>query len=566
VQVSDVMTSEVVTVGPETSVEDAAELMVAGGFAALPVVDGRGRVVGIVAGADVRHDRLPDDPLRHVRRTGPGGATAPPTLVGAVMRRAVRSVEPTADLADVARLVVDNALRSVPVVHDQTMVGILSRGDVLRALVQSDESIRSDVAERVEHCTGEVGAPRPLALPVGGIVAVRVPPMLPHGRRASATATSPGALLTPARTDRMTGALHPTTTEPLRWAPPRPTPAGLVRQVRDVVADAPRFLTAPVLRSWHLRWGASPAEVTGPMPGDDLFPRAQYRCTRAITIAASPEEVWPWLVQVGCLRAGWYADDLLDNVAHPSARQIVPQLQDLQVGRWLPMAPTPSASSAFVVDSVEAPRWMLWRTPSSSWAWRLVPLPDGRTRLITRLHAVYDWRRASTALWMPLMELGDFPMMRRMLRGIRERAEAEHRRLVPPPVDAGRLALIRGVHTAAWFSIESCVAYLLWSGAVGRSDRRAAAAAAVVAGECLVFTADGFRCPMTGLAEAAGARSGSVTDIYLPTRLAENLPAIHLPLLALIGWLHWRTVRRRSGVGPLRWTPRARAPRPRTGS
>jgi hypothetical protein len=337
----------------------------------------------------------------------------------------------------------------------------------------------------------------------------------------------------------------PTTREPLRWAPPPPTPTDLARQVRDVAADLPRFLTAPLLRGWHRTWGATPAEVTDGMPGDDLFPRAQYRSTRAITIAATPEEVWPWLVQIGCLRAGWYADDLLDDQAHPSARQIVPELQDLEVGRRLPMTPAPSETTTFVVDSFEAPRWMLWRTPSSSWAWRLVPLPHGRTRLVTRLHTVYDWRRPGTALTVLLMEFGDFPMMRRMLRGLRERAEAEHRRRVPPPVDAGRLALIRGVHTAAWFSIESCVAYLLWSGATGRSDRRAGLAAAVVAGECLIFAADGFRCPMTGLAERAGASSGSVTDIYLPTWFAKNLPAIHLPLLALIGWLHGRTLRRR---------------------
>jgi hypothetical protein len=316
--------------------------------------------------------------------------------------------------------------------------------------------------------------------------------------------------------------------------------------VRDVAADLPRFLTAPLLRGWHLHWGATPAEVTDGMPGDDLFPRAQYRCTRAITIAAAPDEVWPWLVQVGCLRAGWYADDLLDDLAYPSARQIVPHLQDLQVGLWLPMAPAPSAATTFVVDSFQMPRWMLWRTPSSSWAWRLVPLPDGRTRLITRLHTVYEWRRPGAALTVLLMEFGDFPMMRRMLRGIRERAQTEHRRRVPPPVDARRLALIRGVHTAAWFSIESCVAYLLWSGATGRSDRRAAGAAAVVAGECLIFVADGFRCPLTGLAEAAGATSGSVTDIYLPNWFAKNLPAIHVPLLVLIGWLHGRTLRRRS--------------------
>jgi hypothetical protein len=135
--------------------------------------------------------------------------------------------------------------------------------------------------------------------------------------------------------------------------------------------------------------------------------------------------------------------------------------------------------------------------------------------------------------------------VRRMLRGIRERAEAEHRRRMPPAVHARRLAAIKAVHTAAWASIEFCVGYLLWSGARGRSDRRAAAAASVVAGECLVFAADGFRCPLTGLAERAGATSGSVTDIYLPRWFAANLPVIHLPLLVLIGWLHRRALHRR---------------------
>jgi hypothetical protein len=115
----------------------------------------------------------------------------------------------------------------------------------------------------------------------------------------------------------------------------------------------------------------------------------------------------------------------------------------------------------------------------------------------------------------------------------------------PPPVNSRQLVLIRVAHTAAWLAIESCVGYLLWSGATGRSDRRAAAATVVVAGECLVFAANGFRCPLTRLAEAAGAASRSVTDIYLPTWLARNLPAIHVPLLLLIGWLYGRTLRRR---------------------
>jgi len=255
------------------------------------------------------------------------------------------------------------------------------------------------------------------------------------------------------RTEPTSGRNAAASTEPRPWTPPQPTGADLVRQVRDVVADLPRFLSAPLLRPWHRTWGASHAEVAGAMPGDDLLPTAQYRCTRAITIAASPEEVWPWLVQVGCLRAGWYADDLLDNLAHPSARSIAPQLQDLDVGRWLPMSPTPRTATAFTVDSFERPHWMLWRTPTSTWSWRLIPLRHERTRLLTRLHTRYDWRHPATAaLAVLLMEVGDWPMMRRMLLGIRARAEAEHHPDPPPPGDRrpllglrrrpGRLALM----------------------------------------------------------------------------------------------------------------------------
>jgi hypothetical protein len=208
-----------------------------------------------------------------------------------------------------------------------------------------------------------------------------------------------------------------------QWSPPR-IGAGLAGQLRDVVDDLPRFLAAPLQRRWRQTWGATPAEVAAEMPGDHLLPRAQYRCTRAITIGAKPEEVWPWLVQVGILRAGWYADDLLDNFARPSVRRIVPELQDLHVGQWLAMVPRPSQRTAFVVDSFEEPSWLLWRSPNRTWAWRLIRLGDERTRLITRLYTVYEWRRPLALGTVLLMELGDYPMMRRMLLGIRERVEA----------------------------------------------------------------------------------------------------------------------------------------------
>lgn len=96
----------------------------------------------------------------------------------------------------------------------------------------------------------------------------------------------------------------------------------------------------------------------------------------------------------------------------------------------------------------------------------------------------------------------------------------------------------------AWFSIESCMVYLLYAGFAKRSDRRAALAAAVVGGESLIFAANGFRCPLTDVAESLGADDGSVTDIFLPRWFARSLPAIHVPLILLVVYLHGRNLRR----------------------
>jgi hypothetical protein len=212
-----------------------------------------------------------------------------------------------------------------------------------------------------------------------------------------------------------------------KWATPPRIGAGLPGQIRDALADLPWYFITPLLRHWHRTWGATPAEVAAPMAGDDLLPRAQYRTTRAITIDADPEDVWPWLVQVGYRRAGWCAGDLLDNFARPSVRRIVPELQDLHVGQWLAMVPKPSERTAFQVDSFVEPSWLLWRSPNRVWAWRLAPLPGGQTRLINRMKTIYEWRRPLVPITVVLMECADYAMMRRMLRGIRDRAEARER-------------------------------------------------------------------------------------------------------------------------------------------
>jgi len=122
------------------------------------------------------------------------------------------------------------------------------------------------------------------------------------------------------------------------------------------------------------------------------------------------------------------------------------------------------------------------------------------------------------------------------------RGAREQRTLAGNRRGGAALTVIKLVHTLAWFSIESCMVYVLWAGLTRQSDRRAGIAAAVVAGESLVFAANGFRCPLTQIAERAGAERGSVTDIYQPRWFAHNLPAIHVPLIVLAGYLHTRNL------------------------
>jgi CBS domain-containing protein len=157
VQVREVMSRQVVTVGPDTSVKHAGEVMAAQGFAALPVVDDDNRLIGIVAEADVLRDRIPADPRLHLRRGTEAPDATHPLHVGGVMTTAVRAVDASTDISDVARLFVDDRLRSVPVLEDDVVIGIVSRRDVLKALVRPDAEIRDEVMHLVEEYTGDLG-------------------------------------------------------------------------------------------------------------------------------------------------------------------------------------------------------------------------------------------------------------------------------------------------------------------------------------------------------------------------------------------------------------------------
>ena len=95
--------------------------------------------------------------------------------------------------------------------------------------------------------------------------------------------------------------------------------------VLDALSGVPLFATAPLYRHWHKRWGATDEEVHGPMPGDGIVPKASFNATRAITIDAPPGMVWPWIVQMGYRRAGFYTYAILDNAGYESADRILEQ-------------------------------------------------------------------------------------------------------------------------------------------------------------------------------------------------------------------------------------------------
>ena len=177
-----------------------------------------------------------------------------------------------------------------------------------------------------------------------------------------------------------------------------------------------------VLRPWQLNWGATVDEVNDTLPGDDLVAQPSFNATRAITIAAGPEQIWPWLLQVGVTRAGWYSYDILDNLGRPSARRVLPELQRPGVGDVVPLSP--DGKQGPHVLALDLPHSMTWGTlPDTTWLWMCVPRPDGTTRLVTRIRAKYRWRSPTIAFSL-LVEFADIWMIRRMLLNVREWAEA----------------------------------------------------------------------------------------------------------------------------------------------
>ncbi len=214
-------------------------------------------------------------------------------------------------------------------------------------------------------------------------------------------------------------------------------------------------------RLW--RWGATDEEVASRYPGGDLVPGGERGATMAVTIEAPPEQVWPWLVQMGGERGGWYSWDRLDNGGRPSARQVHPEWQGLALGDHVKYWTRRGPVDAWEVAALEHNRFLGLRglsdlrgrnldpkrpRPSAYveglWGFLLNDLPGGRTRLIIGGYQAIRprWLERFVFYWfyVPVTWIMQARMLSVLKRNIERAATRDHpRSLLPHEGSAARI-------------------------------------------------------------------------------------------------------------------------------
>ena len=178
-------------------------------------------------------------------------------------------------------------------------------------------------------------------------------------------------------------------------------------------------------RPFQLRWGATDEEVKRPMPGDELDSNPTFLATRAITIEGTPEGIWPWLVQMGYGRAGFYGYDIVENLGSPqgihSADRILPEFQNFKVGDPVPI----SAIARTVFYAIEPNRYLIWSEGAGKggFTWALYPIDENRTRLVSRIRWSHHWKRPGLLALDMFTEFTDHLAVRKVLQGLKGRVE-----------------------------------------------------------------------------------------------------------------------------------------------
>jgi hypothetical protein len=223
----------------------------------------------------------------------------------------------------------------------------------------------------------------------------------------------------------------------------------------------------PILLPWMMTWGASAEEARMPLPGDELVPHTTFQSTRAVTIVAPPERIWPWLVQIGQDRGGFYSYDWLENLVGAdihNAGRIVPEWQHRVRGDFVPSL-RPDYAGGRVRDIAG---WRIgWLEPNRGFAligWGafvIVPLDRDSTRLIVRTRSAavpgaFLGRFADIMFGRPL----HFVMERRMLLGIKERVEGT---AYPPAAQwLATLGFLIATALASWYLMRKGEAHWLF--------------------------------------------------------------------------------------------------------
>jgi hypothetical protein len=190
------------------------------------------------------------------------------------------------------------------------------------------------------------------------------------------------------------------------------------------------------VRPWHLHMGSTKDEVQRSLPGDELVPNPKFVWNQAITINAPAAKVWPWLVQIGNQRAGWYSWDGIHRLlgvagsvdyADRSADRIIPELQNLQIGDIIRMMPEEMGMPGYSVVAIEPDRALVTHSDDengASWVWVLEPIDEDSTRLIVRFRQSWPPGLMNTLMFGLGDELGSLVMQPKTLSGIKQRAEA----------------------------------------------------------------------------------------------------------------------------------------------
>jgi hypothetical protein len=236
---------------------------------------------------------------------------------------------------------------------------------------------------------------------------------------------------------------------------------------RKLVAGA--AMAAAVYGVWVrprlMRWGATDDGVTEPYPGAEIVPEGRRAATMAVTIEAPPEQVWPWLVQMGWNRGGWYSWDRLDNAGRPSAKQIHPEWQNLAVGDHVQGWSPGGLLAPWEVAALEPNRFLGLhkltdlrgrsldpRQPRPSaymeglWGFLLKEMPGRRTRLVIGGYQAVRprWIERYVFSWssIPVVWIMQACTLAVLKRSIEQAAEAGRRRSANAPlrIDVGQAA------------------------------------------------------------------------------------------------------------------------------